>query len=125
MVIEYIEKRASGRGVGETVHRVRTDGQSLRFEIVKDGEVDSEGTVPGAVMARLQSELRRLEDVPLFIEGEPPVEADPLCRRHKLVVENGGASFCFVWRGAPPQEWLPLLGVVRTVIEVSRGEASA
>ena len=121
MTIEYIVKGALGVGLREVVYRVHADGEPSRSEVLRDGEVSSRGRVPPDSMARLESELGRLNGVPLLIEGRACVCRDASQIRHKLVVENGGASFCFFWRDDPPEQWLPLPEVARIVVDISGG----
>ncbi len=123
MVIEYIVKGDLADGVSEVVHRVCIDGRVPGFEVLRDGEVSSSGPVPPACMARLESEINRLNGVPLVFRGEPPVPGAVRGTKHKLVVDHGAASFCFLWRGAPPEAWRVLLGVARAVVEIAGGRA--
>ena len=123
MTIEYIVKGALGGGVSEVMYRVHADGEASRFEVLRDGEVSSSGPVPPDPLAGLESELDRLSGVPAVTQVRPPGAAASFSRKHKLVVGDPRASFCFLWWGDPPEQWLSLLEVVRAVIDISGGPA--
>jgi len=120
MIIQYIEKRQCQDGEGERVCRVdlRTAGTGLTA-VHQDGALVGEGVIPADQAATLRAAAALLNDLPLFVDA---TEGNGRGTTRKLVFDSGRASFCFLWSGDLPREWIQLATVVDMIVDAATAQ---